>query len=171
MNSIEGETGQSMSDRMNRLCDQLRIKLHGIDRQLEALKANGFDIADKSRSRIESQLEFVQRRILDRRKAVEAANSKVDEWIKKKPSAWDSKLAEWKRGRRFLRLNERADEVEDYAFAVFELAIAAADEAAQAALEAVLARGDATNASLPPSTGGSEAMTSAQPPATEVDLA
>jgi hypothetical protein len=28
-----------MSDRIDRLCEQLRIKLHGIDRRLEALKA------------------------------------------------------------------------------------------------------------------------------------
>jgi hypothetical protein len=30
-----------MSERMSRLCDELRIKLHGIDRRLEALKSNG----------------------------------------------------------------------------------------------------------------------------------
>jgi hypothetical protein len=37
---------------IDRLCDQLRIKLHGIDRRLEALKANGSDISDKSRDQI-----------------------------------------------------------------------------------------------------------------------
>jgi hypothetical protein len=30
-----------MSERMGRLCDELRIKLHGMNRRLEALKSNG----------------------------------------------------------------------------------------------------------------------------------
>ena len=49
-------------------------------------------------------------------------------------------------------LNDRADDAEAYAGAVFELAAAAADEAAQtaqAALEALLARNDANLAALP----------------------
>src|SRR5829696_2908022 len=51
--------------------------------------------------------------------------------------------------RRFHQLNSRADDTEAYAIAVFELAAAAADEAAQAALQALLARNDANLASLP----------------------
>ena len=52
--------------------------------------------------------------------------------------------------RRFHQLNSRADDTEAYAIAVFELAAAAADEAAQAALQALLARNDANLAALPP---------------------
>ena len=48
------------------------------------------------------------------------------------------------------QLNSRADDTEAFAIAVFELAAAAADEAAQAALQALLARNDADLASLPP---------------------
>ena len=138
-----------MNTPIDRLCDQLRIKLHGIDRRLEALKANGSDISDKSRHQIESQMDSVQQRIFDRRRAVEAANARVTAWIERKKPAFDGNLAEWREHRNLLGLNSRADDAEAYALAVFDLAIAAADEAAQAALEALLARRDATGAALP----------------------
>ena len=138
-----------MNTPIDRLCDQLRIKLHGIDRRLEALKANGSDISDKSRHQIESQMDSVQQRIFDRRRAVEVANARVTAWIERKKPAFDGNLAEWREHRNLLGLNSRADDAEAYALAVFDLAIAAADEAAQAALEALLARRDATGAALP----------------------
>jgi hypothetical protein len=138
-----------MSDPIDRLCDQLRIKLHGIDRRLEALKANGSDISDKSRHQIESQMDAVQQRIYDRRQAVEDANLRVTAWIDRKRPSFDANVAEWKEHRKLLELNTRADDSETYAVAAFELAIAAADEAAEAALEALLARRDATEAALP----------------------
>ena len=46
-------------------------------------------------------------------------------------------------------LNTRADDEEAYAGAVFDLTAAAADEAAQAALQAHLARDDTNVAALP----------------------
>jgi hypothetical protein len=46
-------------------------------------------------------------------------------------------------------LNTRTDDEEAYAGAVFDLAAAAVDEAAQAALQAHLARDDANVAALP----------------------
>ena len=137
-----------MSEPIDRLCDQLRIKLHGIDRRLEALKANGSDMSDKSRYQLESQIDSVQQRIFDRRRAVETANARVTAWVERKRPAFDLNVAEWRTHRSFLELNERADDAETYALAAFELAVAAADEAAEAALEALLARSDATGAAL-----------------------
>jgi hypothetical protein len=138
-----------VSEPIDRLCDQLRIKLHGIDRRLEALKANGSDMSDKSRHQLESQIDSVQQRIFDRRRAVETANARVTAWVERKRPAFDRNVAEWRKHRSFLDLNERADDAETYAIAAFELAVAAADEAAEAALEALLARSDATGAALP----------------------
>jgi hypothetical protein len=37
-----------MSERISRLCDELRIKLHGMDRRLEVLKSNGMATFDQS---------------------------------------------------------------------------------------------------------------------------
>ena len=157
-----------MNTSIDRLCDQLRIKLHGIDRRLEALKANGSDISDKSRHQIESQMDSVQQRIFDRRRAVEAANARVTAWIERKKPAFDVNVAEWREHRNLLGLNSRADDAEAYALAVFDLAIAAADEAAQAALEALLARRDATGAALPIGPGMRGRTTDATHPPTKV---
>jgi hypothetical protein len=87
-------------------------------------------------------MDTVQQRIFERRHRVEAANASVAEWIEKR-AVFDDQDASWKESADLSRLEARASDVEGYAMAVFELAVAAADEAAQAALEALLARSDA----------------------------
>lgn len=136
-----------MSEKIDRLCDQLRIKLHGIDRRLEALKGNNSATSEKSRHLVESQMDGVQQRIFARRHAVEAANGSVADWIGKR-AVFDDEDPGWRDNADLSRLEARADDVEGYATAVFELAVAAADEAAQAALEALLARNDAERAAF-----------------------
>ncbi len=144
---MRGIDSVPMSAKIDRLCDQLRIKLHGIDRRLEALKGNNSATSEKSRHLVESQMDSVQQRIFERRHRVEAANASVAEWIEKR-AVFDDQDASWKDSADLSRLEARADDVEGYAIAVFELAVAAADEAAQAALEALLARNDAELAAL-----------------------
>src|SRR5829696_6150075 len=142
--------------------DQLRIKLHGIDRRLEALKGNAIALSEKSQGVVESQLDRIEQRIYDSRVSVDAANTRVKTWHDGKKAGFDANREVWKKERRFHQLNSRADDTEAYAIAVFELAAAAADEAAQAALQALLARNDANLASLPPAS--LPAMTLAENP-------
>jgi hypothetical protein len=138
-----------MSEHIDRLCGDLRIKLHGIDRRLEALKGNAMATSEKSQHAVESQLDRVEQRIYDNRITVEAANARVKAWLDGKKDGFDGSRAGWKENRQFHLLNSRADDAEAYAEAVFDLAAAAADGAAQAALEALLARNDANVAALP----------------------
>src|SRR5215212_2635520 len=137
----------AMSEHIDRLCSELRIKLHGIDRRLEALKGNAMATSEKSQ--LESQLDQVEQRIYDNRIIVEAANARVKGWLDGKKAGFDAGRAGWKDKRQVHLLNTRADDAEAYAGAVFSLAAAAADEATQAALQALLARNDATVAALP----------------------
>ena len=132
------------------VCDQLRIKLHGINGRLEALKADATGLSELSQGVIAGQADGVEQRIYDNRVTVNAANARVKTWLETKKAGFDTHRAAWKLDRRFHQLNIRADDAEAYAIAVFELAAAAADEAALAALQALLARNDATLASLPP---------------------
>ena len=137
-----------MSEHIARLCDQLRIKLHGIDRRLEALKVNSMATSETAQHAVESQLDQVEQRIYDKRVAVEAANAQVKAWLEgRRPGSMPT--ARTGRSSKVHLLNTRADDAEAYAVAVFDLAAAAADEAAQAALEALLARNDANIAALP----------------------
>ena len=138
-----------MSKQIDRHCNELRIKLHGIDRRLEALKANGMATSEKSQHAVESQLDRVEQRIYDNRVTVEAANARVKAWREGKMAGFDASRVGWKQNREFHQLNAHADDAEAYSIAVFELAAAAADEAAQAALEALLARNNANIATLP----------------------
>jgi hypothetical protein len=136
-----------MSERMGRLCDELRIKLHSIDRRLEALKSNGVAAFEKSQDLLESQLDRVEQRIYDNRVTVEAANIRVKTWLAEKRAGSIADRVLWKERHKTHLLEVRADEAETYAIAVFELAASAADEAALAVLQALLARNDADTAS------------------------
>lgn len=138
-----------MSERIGRLCDELRIKLHGLDRRLEALKSNGASTFDKSQNALESQLDRVEQRIYDNRVAVEAANVRVKTWLAEKKAGFDTNRVFWKEDHKVYLLEARADDSEAYAVAVFELAAAAADEATLAVLQALLARNDADAALVP----------------------
>jgi hypothetical protein len=137
-----------MSERISRLCDELRIKLHGIDRRLEALKSNGVATFDKSQDVLESQLDRVEQRIYDNRVTVEAANVRVKAWLAEKKAGSVAGRTLWTERHKAHLLEARANDAEAYAIAVFELAAAAADEATLAVLQALLARNDADVAVL-----------------------
>lgn len=137
-----------MSERMGRLCDELRIKLHGMDRRLEALKSNGTATFDQSQEVLESHLDRVEQRIYDNRVTVEAANVRVKTWLAERKAGSGSGMDLWTERHKAHLMEVRAHEAEEYAIAVFELAAAAADEATLAVLQAVLARNDADAAVL-----------------------
>lgn len=132
-----------MSERICRLCDELRIKLHGMDRRLEVLKSNGVATFDQSQEVLESQVDRVQQRIYDNRVTVEAANVRVKTWLTQKKGGSVAGEGRWTVRHKTHLLEARANEAEEYAIAVFELAAAAADEATLAVLQAILARNDA----------------------------
>ncbi|WP_262272626.1 hypothetical protein [Microvirga yunnanensis] len=138
-----------MSEQMGRLYDELRIKLHGMDRRLEALKSNGAATFDQSQEILESQLDRVEQRIYDNRVIVEAANVRVKTWLAEKKAGSDAGKDLWTERHKPHLMETRAHDAEEYAIAVFELAAAAADEATLAVLQALLARNDADGAALP----------------------
>jgi hypothetical protein len=138
-----------MSERISRLCDELRIKLHGLDRRLEALKSNGVATFDHSQDALEGQLDRVEQRIYDHRVAVEAANARAKTWVAEKKSGLHAIHVLRNEKNKIHLLEAEADDAETYAAAAFELAAAAADEAILAVLQAVLARNKADQAAFP----------------------
>ena len=97
-----------MSEHIDRLCSELRIKLHGIDRRLEALKSNAMATSEKSQRAVEGQLDRVEQRIYDNRIIVEAANARVKGWLDGKKAGFDAGRAGWKEKRQVHLLNTRA---------------------------------------------------------------
>ena len=93
-----------MTCKLDQVCDQLRIKLHGIDRRLEALKGNAMALSEKSQGVVESQLDRIEQRIYDSRVSVDAANTRVKTWHDGKKAGFDANREVWKKERRFHQL-------------------------------------------------------------------
>lgn len=135
-----------MGDRINQFCENLRTKLTSIDNDMDSLKAKIDGKAQTAERDVRSHLDDVKKRMqLDRAK-VAAAQADIKKWVEDRKATAGEKIAEWKTRRETAKLQSRADNAERYAAASIVVALAAADEAEQAALEAWLARKDAESA-------------------------
>ena len=99
-----------MSERISRLCDELRIKLHGMDRRLEVLKSNGVATIDNSQAALESRLDRVEQRIYDNRVTVEAANVRVKAWLAQKKAGSVAGTPLWTERHKAHLMEVRADD-------------------------------------------------------------
>ena len=81
------------------------------------------------------------------RASIEAAKTRMKDWAAGKKATFDEKVVQWKAQRTQEQLKRRADAAEGYASDAFAVAVAAVDEAYEAAIEAIIARGDADEVS------------------------
>jgi hypothetical protein len=135
-----------MGERIGQFCENLRIKLTSIDNNMQELKAKIDSKAQTAEQEVRTQLETVKRRIEQDRTKLETAQVDVKKWVDDFKAASNEKIAEWKDNREKAKLQSRAENAERYAVAAAVVALAAVDEAEQAALEAWLARKDADTA-------------------------
>ncbi len=135
-----------MGQRIDQFCEDLRLKLTNIESGLGGLKAKIDGKAQNAEQEARSHLEKVQKRIEQNRTKVSAAQTEVKNWVEGRKTATRDTIADWKAKRETGKLQNRADKAERYAAAAIDIALAAADEAEQAALEAWLARQDANSA-------------------------
>lgn len=135
-----------MSERIDQFCENLRIKLTSIDKQMQELKAKIDSKAQTAEKEVRTQLDAVKKRLAQDRTKVETAQADVKKWVDEFKLASNEKIAEWKDKREKAKLQSRAENAERYAVAAAVVALAAVDEAEQAALEAWLARKDADTA-------------------------
>jgi len=132
-----------MSERIDQFCENLRIKLTSIDKKMQQLKAKIDSRAQTAEQEVRIQLDAVKKRLMQDRTKVETAQADVKKWVDEFKLASNEKIAEWKAKREKATLQSRAENAERYAVAAAVVALAAVDEAEQAALEAWLARKDA----------------------------
>ena len=135
-----------MSERIDQFCENLRIKLTSLDKNIQQLKAKIDGKAQTAEQEIRTQLDAVKNRIAQDRTKLETAQADVKKWVDDLKLASNEKIAEWKAKREKAKLRSRADNAERYAVAAAFVALAAVDAAEQAALEAWLARKDAETA-------------------------
>ena len=135
-----------MSQRIDQFCEDLRLKLTNIDSGLGSLKAKIDGKAELAEHEVRSHLDNVRRRVEQGRAKVAAAQAKIKNWADDQKTATTDKIAEWKTKREVAKLQNRAEQAEQYAAAAADIAVAALDNAEEAALEAWLARQDAKSA-------------------------
>ena len=131
-----------MAAQIDQFYNDLRVNMTTIEEKLRSLKGKALEKADEAEPVIRQQIDFVQKKIDERKAAVEAAKAKVKEWGEAQKAATQKKIAEWKAKADAKSLQARADMADDYAIAMAVLASSAVDEAAKAALDALHAHYD-----------------------------
>ena len=137
-----------MSEQIDKFCDDLRVNMTMIDDKLRALKARAGGKTNEAENAVRQQMDSIQKKIDKSNATVKAAKAKVAEWAKALKAAAQNKIAEWKAEGDAKRLQARADMADDYAKAMSAIASSAVDEAAKAALEALLAHYDVAAAKV-----------------------
>jgi hypothetical protein len=134
-----------MGQRIDQFCEDLRLKLTNIESGFASLKSKIDAQGQRVEQDVRGHLEKVQRQIEQGRVKTIAAQAEVTNWVEDRKTVTADKIAEWKANRETAKLQNRADKAERYAAAAAAVALAAVDEAEQAALEAWLARQDASS--------------------------
>jgi hypothetical protein len=135
-----------MSKKVDQFREDLQLKLTNIKSGLDGLRAKIDVKAKNAEQEVRSHLEQVRKRAEQSRTKALAAQAEMKNWVEAKKVATAAKIAEWKAKHETSQLQSRADSAERYAGASIDVALAALDEAEQAALEAWVARQDAISA-------------------------
>jgi len=132
-----------MGRRIDQFCEDVRLKLLNIDSGLSGLKSKLNSKAELAGQTVRKHLDEVRKRMQLGHAKVAGAQAEMKNWTEEQRMVTSDKIAEWKAKRDTSKLQNRADNAERYAAAAVDLAVAALDEAEEAALEAWLARQDA----------------------------
>ena len=135
-----------MSERIDQFCENLRVKLTSLDKNMQQLRATIDSKAQTAEQEVRTRLDAVKNRIAQDRTKLETAQADVKKWVDDLKLASNEKIAEWKAKREKAKLRSRAENAERYAVAAALVALGAVDAAEQATLEAWLARKDAETA-------------------------
>ena len=131
-----------MSTQVDQFCDDLRINMTMIDDNLRMVKAKALGKADEVERTVRQQIDSLQMKIDATKAAVEAAKPTISKWIEAQKAAAQIKIADIKAKGDEKSLQARAELADAYANSMSIIASSAVDEAAKAALEALLAHCD-----------------------------
>ncbi|HET9816837.1 MAG TPA: hypothetical protein VFQ33_13845 [Xanthobacteraceae bacterium] len=135
-----------MAEGIDKFCENLRVKLTSIDNEMESLKGTIDGKLKTAGQDVQTQLNAVKKRIEQDRAKLTAAQNDMKKWMEERKSATKQKVAEWKAKFEKAKLQGYADGAERYAAGAAVVALAAVDQAQEAALEAWLARREADGA-------------------------
>jgi len=118
-----------------------------MDYRLQQLKASAKAGSEKARQNLHSQAEKLRANLDADRASIEAAKIRMKDWAAGKKATFDEKVAQWKAQRKQEQLKRRAEAADEYPSDAVAVAVAAVDDAYEAAIEAIIARGNADEVS------------------------
>lgn len=130
----------------NSFAKQLHNNLEAVEDRAKSLRENVESAAKKSQADIQSALDEARTRIEAKKQEFDEYRAKLKSQFEEKESEVRSDIDEWKTNREVKKLGHRADRAEDYASTSIFLAIAAIEEAEEAALLAISTRLDVETA-------------------------
>jgi hypothetical protein len=130
---------------MERFRNELRRKLANVDGVLEHLKSKIETNRQQAEDAVRVYLAKVRIAIDHNRAKLAAAEAQMSQWVEARTTTPSEAVAVWKRKHELSKLQDRALLAERNAAAAREIAMAALDDAEEAALEAWLARRDANS--------------------------
>ncbi len=135
-----------MSERVDQFIDNLRDHLNAAEARMDKVKASIGAAKTETRANIEGKIAEAKAAAEAQKAKLEDAQAKMKANVEEKKAATEEKVATWKQERHVTKLERRAEFAEDDAVWAILLAADAIDNANLRALDAVVARMDADEA-------------------------
>jgi hypothetical protein len=132
-----------MSQKVDEFCENLRVKLTGMETRLNGLKAKVEHDREGTKAAIDERIDEARTAIHSTKDDARAARERMAAQLEDKKTETEDKVAEWKHNREVSKLEGRAEDLEAYASWAILVAVDALDEADFATLRAIQARLDA----------------------------
>ena len=129
-----------MSERIERFCDNLRVKLTSVDDRIASLKAGLDSATARTKDDIDFQLNKAKADLEAHKREAEQVQVRLQDLLEEKKAQTEANIGEWVRDREVEKMEARAQLTEDYAAEQVWLATVAVEEAELATLEALAAR-------------------------------
>lgn len=137
-----------MSEQIDRFCDDLKVRLNGIESHLAQVKEKLVTASKDAEDTIKTKLDDAKTRFEAKKQELAEVQVKLAQRLETKKIEVEAEIAEWKEKRDQEKLLNHADQAEEYALAAIVFAAAAAEEAEVAVLEAIAARKAADSLTL-----------------------
>ena len=131
---------KTMSTKIDKFCESLRLKLTKWESELNGLKSDVKTVEQEGEAAIESKLKAARLSVETQEEAVKVAGAKAKSWLNAKGNASVAVVQGWKDRHEQRKLDHHADQAEENAEAAICLAEAAITEAIVATYEAMATR-------------------------------
>lgn len=131
-----------MSERVDAFCEDLHVKLTGIEKKVNDFKDKIESDRAATKDAIDGEVDKANAALKKTKDDAAAARTRMKAHVAEKKLETETTIAEWKRNRELDKLERRAEDAEAYAAWSVLVAAEAMDEADLATMQAIAARLD-----------------------------